>query len=348
MHRDETMHKGKLNYEFQGPFEVMGITSEGRYELRRVGKTTITKAAKEQLREWPKDWSLTMDLPELLDVLENDPRELDLKRKLVAVTDAVRKKFKQIKTETAKDKFELERFYEPITKPLTSISNDVKQQKRNMQPNVQTKPRKQSVNTSIDTSEIFEESPSIAENASYQSLQSSTPIGVSRKEQLFETPPSSVESAILSDHSSGKTSIKSMRYLETLLSGLSTTPSQYDTVYGVHYGNSSKTKKKTYIGNKEVRFMDGKVSLYDDLSRNIAIFDGSSELYDLLFLKSPQVLDRVDEMSPSVRQNYRNILDLTNAVYHGYDKKRGLTETRWEKYSKIIKPLMRKTKLGEV
>lgn len=76
MHRDEKMHKGKLDYEFQGPFEVMGVTSEGRYELRRVGKTTITKAATEQLRGWPKDWSLTMDMPELLDVLENDSRSV--------------------------------------------------------------------------------------------------------------------------------------------------------------------------------------------------------------------------------------------------------------------------------
>ncbi|CAG9770097.1 unnamed protein product [Ceutorhynchus assimilis] len=274
--------------------------------------------------------------------------ELDLKRKLVAVTDAVRKKFKQIKTETAKHKFELEKFYEPITKPLTSISNDVKQQKQSKQPNAQTKPRKQSVSVSIDPSEIFEKSPSMAESTSHQSLQISTPIDATRREHLFDTPPSSITSPTLSDVSSGKTSTKSRSYLNALLRGLKKTPSQYDTVYGVHYGNkNSKVKNKTYIGDKEVRFPEGKVSLYNDLSRNIAIFDGSSELYDLLFLKSPPVLNRLDDMRPSVRQNYANILELTNAAYNRYDEKHGLTETRWEKYLKIIKPLMQKTKLGE-
>lgn len=74
MHRDDKMHQGKLKYEFQGPFEVMGTTQEGRYELKRVGKSTITKAAKEQLRIWPNDWSLTMDMPDLLDMLEKDCR----------------------------------------------------------------------------------------------------------------------------------------------------------------------------------------------------------------------------------------------------------------------------------
>lgn len=72
MHRDEQMHKSKLKYEFQGPYEVVGITPEGRYELRRVGKQLITKAAKEQLRKWPTDWSLAMDMSQLLEDLENE------------------------------------------------------------------------------------------------------------------------------------------------------------------------------------------------------------------------------------------------------------------------------------
>nr|CAI5842827.1 unnamed protein product [Callosobruchus analis] len=72
MHRDDRLHQGKLKYEFQGPYEIMGITPEGRFETRRVGKSLVTKAAKEQLRSWPSDWSLTMDKEELLENLEND------------------------------------------------------------------------------------------------------------------------------------------------------------------------------------------------------------------------------------------------------------------------------------
>ena len=54
--------------------------------------------------------------------------EINLKRKLVEATEAVRKKFRQIKANKVQDKFELEKFYEPIAKPLTSISEAVKQQ----------------------------------------------------------------------------------------------------------------------------------------------------------------------------------------------------------------------------
>lgn len=74
MHRDDCMHQGKLKYEFQGPYEIISVTPEGRFEIRRVGKSLITKAAKEQLRMWPTSWSLSMDITELLDLMENDIR----------------------------------------------------------------------------------------------------------------------------------------------------------------------------------------------------------------------------------------------------------------------------------
>nr|CAH7726564.1 unnamed protein product [Callosobruchus chinensis] len=77
MHGDDKMLQEKLKYEFQGPFEVMGTTPEGHNDLKRVGKNTITKAAKEQLRKWPTDWSLSVDLTDLLDALDNNDDEVD-------------------------------------------------------------------------------------------------------------------------------------------------------------------------------------------------------------------------------------------------------------------------------
>ena len=68
------MHQGKLKYEFQGPYEIMAVTPQGQYEIRRVGKSLVTKAAKEQLRTWPTDWSMTMDLEELLAMLDDSER----------------------------------------------------------------------------------------------------------------------------------------------------------------------------------------------------------------------------------------------------------------------------------
>lgn len=36
MHRDDRMHLGKLKYQYQGPYEVLNITSEGRYEIKTL------------------------------------------------------------------------------------------------------------------------------------------------------------------------------------------------------------------------------------------------------------------------------------------------------------------------
>lgn len=75
MHRDSTMHKSKLLYEFMGPYEIISVTTEGRYEIRRLGKNAITKAAKEQLRLWPSDWSVACEMDQLLEFLESEIAE---------------------------------------------------------------------------------------------------------------------------------------------------------------------------------------------------------------------------------------------------------------------------------
>nr|CAH7764899.1 unnamed protein product [Callosobruchus chinensis] len=63
---------GRVDYGRFRPFEIVGLTPEGRYEIRRVGKSLVTKAAKEQLRSWPSDWSMTMNMEELLQDLETE------------------------------------------------------------------------------------------------------------------------------------------------------------------------------------------------------------------------------------------------------------------------------------
>jgi hypothetical protein len=71
MHRDSTMHKSKQEYQFLRPYEIISVTPEGRFDIRRFGRNAIiTKAAKEQLRLWPKDWSVALDMDDLLEFLE--------------------------------------------------------------------------------------------------------------------------------------------------------------------------------------------------------------------------------------------------------------------------------------
>ena len=39
---------------------------------KKVGTNILTKAAKEQLRKWPSQWSLCCDMKEILEFLETD------------------------------------------------------------------------------------------------------------------------------------------------------------------------------------------------------------------------------------------------------------------------------------
>jgi hypothetical protein len=72
LHRSSKLHTSKSAFELMGPYEVMNITDKGRYELKRVGpaKKHFIKAAKEQLRWWPVDWSLATEMTDLLTFLE--------------------------------------------------------------------------------------------------------------------------------------------------------------------------------------------------------------------------------------------------------------------------------------
>lgn len=83
LYRASKMHASKTKFEYMGPYEVLGITAEGRYELKRVGKNKIVKAAKEQLRPWLIDWCLSVDMNDLLDLIENEGTEEEGKLKFL-------------------------------------------------------------------------------------------------------------------------------------------------------------------------------------------------------------------------------------------------------------------------
>ena len=79
MHRDSKMHASKTNYEFMGPYEVLACLPNERYELKKVGSNITTKAAKEQLRRWPTEWSLNCDGEYLTSLFEEGAQvEADL------------------------------------------------------------------------------------------------------------------------------------------------------------------------------------------------------------------------------------------------------------------------------
>ena len=72
VHRSSKMHANKTDFEYMGPYEMLHITNEGRYELKRVEarKHKIVKAAKEQLSLWPSEWSIAVNMGEILDLID--------------------------------------------------------------------------------------------------------------------------------------------------------------------------------------------------------------------------------------------------------------------------------------
>jgi hypothetical protein len=277
--------------------------------------------------------------------------EIDLKRKLIEATNNVRKKFKQIKSTNTQSELNLKNFYNPIAKPLTSISDAVKQQQEQRSQKFVTIAKRQSISKSMDPADLsFQTSTPIGEN-----IHTSTSIGENtlldtpkhgyNESTLYETPsPSNASSSTLASNNLNKSLLNNI--VQKHITGLKEKPSQYDTVYGVRYGKYPN-RKKTYVGSLEVRFKNGNISFYDSISSNVAVFDGTPKLYDLLFLKVSSVVDEKFEVNENILQDYKQILQLTNAAHQNYNKSQPLRETRWKKYLRIIQPLMMETKLGD-
>lgn len=280
-------------------------------------------------------------------------KEITLKRKLVEVTNAVRKKFKQIKEAKKQYDTDLGEFYKPITKPITSIYNAISnQQQQAAQKPIKTvtTPKKKMRSTSASpTLGIKKSAQATYEPNVYESPRTPITHTYTPKTQIppfdtsFDTPPQSVKSS--SSITTPTSPPSNSRLVNNYLLGLEKKPSKHDTVYGVRYGTRGN-KDKNYIGNLEVRFPEGKVSLYTKNSRNIGIFDGSPQLYELLFLKHPSCLDKGEEIDKNVLKIYKDILTLSDAAYDNYDSSKGLRYTKWLKYTQIINPLMTDTKLG--
>lgn len=270
--------------------------------------------------------------------------EIDLKRKLVEATDAVRKKFKQIKSASVHDKIELEKFYEPISTPLTSISNVIKKQKS-------LKPKYDQISMGTSTESVS--TPTQTAFTERAPKETSTPLIKPRKplwdessihrhtlDERFVTPPPSNTSAMTSSDYSVESPDS---VIQSYLNEFTAKPSLFDNIYGVR--REKKNKYVMYMGKMEIRFPPGNVVLVDK-NNKISEFQGNSELYDLLFLRNPPALGNEGEMDPEVIENYKSILQLTEAPYTDYNKKYGLRATRWRKYTSIIKPLMQGTRLG--
>ncbi|KAG5886002.1 hypothetical protein JTB14_018419 [Gonioctena quinquepunctata] len=241
---------------------------------------------------------------------EDTNDEAQLKRKLVEATESVRKKFKSIKSRHVEDKLELEKFHEPVMKPLQALTTLKKQ---NVTPTNAPGSEDNSVNT---------------ENNKINHV-GAFPFG--HLDSLLNTPSPSVASTRWEESGSDDYSYIIRSYMK----GLKNAGKEFDPQYGVRI---DPTTEKTYIGNVEIRFTDKEISLWDDNAR-IATFNGGPELYELIFLRLPQAALH-SRMKTEDLQSYKNILIDSKAAYKDYNPRKGLKNNSTRKFVEIIAPLL--------
>ncbi|KAG5883252.1 hypothetical protein JTB14_036101 [Gonioctena quinquepunctata] len=182
-----------------------------------------------------------------------------MKRKLVEATESLRKKIKSIKSRHVEDKLELEKFNDPVMKPLQALSTLTKQ------------------NVSPMDAPGTEDHYGHTENNKINYV-GAFPFG--HLDSILNTPSPSVASTSWKESGSDDYSYIIRSYME----GLKNAGKEFDPQYGVRI---DPTTEKTYIGNVEIRFTDKEISLWNDDAR-IATFNGGPELYELIFLRLPQ------------------------------------------------------------
>lgn len=114
------------------------------------------------------------------------------------------------------------------------------------------------------------------------------------------------------------------------IEGYFTKRKNYDKTYGVKFDLQSNN---LYIGNMDLKFGDDSEIIIGD-----KIYDGSSGLYNLLFMNEPTKYDRKN------LTDYKEILQITSAHKRNYDPLGQINGTRSSKYRKIIKPLFQRKK----
>lgn len=272
---------------------------------------------------------------------KNISSEIELKRKLIDATEAVRRKFDSLKHSQSENKLTLEKIYEPITKPLKHLSDLTEESVKKSTTHPMILPsstRNRSISASSGKSKAAaktskDDDDDLHVDDDYDDDDDMTD---DSKVISMETPPLTSPSSMASyspsfSGPSHYLSSAHVRYLK-----LDKGKDKYDTKYGVRIDPTDGTT--TLMGNAEIRFSGDKIEIWRG-NRELAKYNGSKELYDLIFLKRPTVFYKASTNDVDVNA-YREILHLTNAPYKNYDSQNELSGSTLKKYVEIIRPLM--------
>lgn len=255
--------------------------------------------------------------------MEPKSSDIALKRQLIEATDAVRKKFNLLKQNAMTDQQTLEKLYEPITKSIKMMTTSKMNSPTNIktsntsannQNNVPRKPKKFPPLKWPSTPELYQSSstPETKKDENYSQLY--TPPTSSLDNTLTET-----ESTYQNEDENASDLVKF--HLSNVISG----NKNYDRIYGVR-----NTDNKFYMGKYEVRFENDEISVWSR-GKRLQTFNGSPELYELIFLKDPHCLDSKDLSNNDIK-NYGKLMYITNAPYQQYDIRKGLNVSRTRKF----------------
>jgi len=275
--------------------------------------------------------------------------EINLKRKLIEATDAVRKKNKALKLQTSENRLGVEEFHEPVTTQLKSLSgaieNVTKQLPKKVDVDVVT-PRGPHTINSLETSEDEDDS-TFTQFFDTQSMPTQTPLLLSPEPEFTNTPTREPMSDL---------DLFSVKPKDPLLSSPEKTPYAlvneyarkiksnvrgFDTTYGIYPSTDGKLR----MGKCIIRFPSGGISISKN-NKILAHYPISTELVDLIFLQRPNALKNLDTLSKEILNTYHEILMTTNSLYHSHNPLKGIRTSGSEKYLKIIKPLLEKQGSG--
>lgn len=231
------------------------------------------------------------------------PHERNVKRKLVEVTKAIRKKMRNIRSNVNESEDVFQKTFKPIIEPLTEVATAVKAEKSKP-------PVKRELTRKIELQrETLQTAKQKLESTPYIKREDND--DDDDDERFFD-----IEESI---HS------KASEYLGKLRE----TPQLYDTQYGPRFEDG-----KVKIGNAEVKFDMKSITLLREGSV-IGQFEISPELLHVLFTNTNPV-----NISLPTKKVYAQILDVTNAIRKKYEATSGIQGTRSIKYTAFIKPIL--------
>lgn len=253
-----------------------------------------------------------------------DHQKEHLKREIITIVDAIKKKRLQLKLGRSAEEENLQKMYKPITEPLKKLANsappvvNVKMEPpkiekiENKEESQQTE--KEVLPTTSDTP-VFEYDPFTEEE--HQAIAQEQTLDEFRREyqSLLDDNPDQVDRFLDQYEMLPKV------YVDGLLGD---TTGAYDTTFGVRY---EPITNKFFLGNSLLE-IDG-----DNLVIGGIRYKGTPGLYELIFKTNPIGYKKQDETA------YKDILQRTNVHKRNYDPKQQVKGSKSHKYLQVIRPL---------